>query len=502
MEQFKKLFIINCTILLLVLKVHAQVKYDYTWALGISDLTNPASLIRFNDTGIVSIDSSSSRMRLDGDGSIICDAEGKLKLVFKNCFALNESLDTLIGSYKLRNKSGTISYCNRGGGQYPFDQSTIIIPSSLDSNKYHLIFVDGGFLTEEQDSLKALDYGRLFVQSVDFSLDSRGEVLGERVELLKDSITPGMITACYKNSSSNWWIMARLDGTPCYSLLSLDRDSFSFVRRMCFGSDLTGRNDISGSSEFSPNRKYYAHYLTGNGIYVFNFNDVTGELSNYRKIDKYGIDNYYGRICFSPDSKLLYLFSSGHIIQFDLLSADINQSGIIIDSFKFDPMNENFASYFSGKIGPDGRIYVGGLGAHKYLSVINRPNCRGADCDFRKQSIELPSRNFWGLPDSPHFNSNVRSAECPASQVTDKYKWSDIDFRFLYSEEKILLNIFNSEMQSGVLNIFDVHGMSVINKSFKYGPNFYPLDNLPAGVYFVNLYFNDISGCLGRFIKY
>lgn len=131
---------------------------------------------------------------------------------------------------------------------------------------------------------------------------------------------------------------------------------------------------------------------TNGGLYLYNFNNATGVLSNPVIIKNnarpYGLE-------FSPEVKKLYVsydaFAGfGGIHQYDLESADIPASDVLISG-------TNGASTM--QLGPNGKIYRAVNGSPA-LDVINSPEESGALCGYVAQGVALqPGRiAVFGLP--------------------------------------------------------------------------------------------------------
>ena|GEM_PF-5313942 len=74
------------------------------------------------------------------------------------------------------------------------------------------------------------------------------------------------------------------------------------------------------------------------------------------------------------------------------------------------------------KLGPNGRIYIAGIGSHDYLSVIEHPNCPGINCMVKPNSIALPFNNYSGISNLPHFNIIPSSYDCSVVNSQEQTK--------------------------------------------------------------------------------
>lgn len=169
------------------------------------------------------------------------------------------------------------------------------------------------------------------------------------------------------------------------------------------------RRNAIGYLKASPNGKKIAivHNQLGtesgatdtNGLtYLYDFNNETGVISNglevLKNIPQYGVE-------FSSQSKKLYVSCDTGVFQFNLLSENIPQSKVLVDS----------GSYSALQLGPDGKIYKANISENRnYLDVINSPDLDGLLCDFEKRAVFLDRGiSTFGLPPfiTSVFNSNI-----------------------------------------------------------------------------------------------
>ena len=111
--------------------------------------------------------------------------------------------------------------------------------------------------------------------------------------------------------------------------------------------------------------------------------------------------NWGGGISVSPSNQFLYLTSTLEVYQFDLWSDDVEASidtVAVYDGYE-SPVSTP-TSFFISQLGPDGRIYINTTSNADVLHVINYPDKKGADCQFKQHGIQLPTRN---LLTSQHF---------------------------------------------------------------------------------------------------
>ena len=151
-------------------------------------------------------------------------------------------------------------------------------------------------------------------------------------------------------------------------------------------------SDVRGYLKVSPDGTKLVAASISNGTFIFDFNNETGEVTNFKNstsINQLNINNGYG-VEFSTSSDRLYIStgesSSGtqeNLYQFNLnLStfSEINNSRFLVYNY--------FNTRGALQLGPDGKIYWSSDGSNN-ISVINSPNLLGAAVNYSHQSVNL-----------------------------------------------------------------------------------------------------------------
>ncbi len=297
-------------------------------------------------------------------------------------------------------------------------QSAIIVPHPTQANIYFLFTVGStqvpsGYHYYTIDMTLNNGFGDVVGSSVDLSGDSNGFDWSEK------------ITAVYGDTCNTVWV------------ISLVRNKF-----YAYKVDVNGVNPTPVISEvnfvasklsrgylkISPNGKKLvaAHQgLNGNdnGLYLYDFNNQTGEIIDNnlilfdRSTQAYGIE-------FSSKSTKLYASiiddDEYKLYQFDLTATNIKNSGIIIHE-------EQPAFRGALQLGADLKIYVTipetYLIGSNYLDVINFPELDGKLCDFEEDYIFFGAAHsvMQGLPPfiQSYFFENEINIVNPFEEVTN-----------------------------------------------------------------------------------
>ncbi|PNQ73330.1 hypothetical protein C1T31_07365 [Hanstruepera neustonica] len=283
-------------------------------------------------------------------------------------------------------------------------QSGIVVPKPNSSTIYY-IFTVGSNAT--QTGLK--------YSVVDMTRDSgRGEVVTRNANLLNQCSEK--VAAVLKDcETGNIWVIgfSNLTGnsTSLFDTFHAFEVSAAGVSNTAVISEFRGLNitDARGYLKISPDGSKVACASVDNGLDLYDFDVTTGILSNRLRITLPGPNNQPYGAEFSPNSQVLYVSGyndadafdnnpashSSTLVQYNLNSANINNSAIVIDDRNL---------YRSAlQLGPNGKIYRSMAATYEtglpFLSVINNPNEVGTDCDYVNNAISLGNnKSTQGLP--------------------------------------------------------------------------------------------------------
>lgn len=176
-------------------------------------------------------------------------------------------------------------------------------------------------------------------------------------------------------------------------------------------------------------------------IELFDFNNATGLLSNYRTMPSEG---HVLKLQFSPDNSKLYTlgfdenYNNSLITQWDFNQPDIPNTRTVVESIP----NGNV---WDMQLAPDGKIYLSsyqesvGNDFHNYLIAIQCPNLQQFACNIEKRAIESTAAfpalvndfiNMPRAPLAPKFDIGKDTAICFGSLTLtapdgwQSYKWN------------------------------------------------------------------------------
>lgn len=271
-------------------------------------------------------------------------------------------------------------------GHFSSTNSAIIVPKPSDNSKYYIFTVD------DLGGSNGLQYSE-----VDMALDGGlGDVtINKNIPLYTP--TTEKITAVKHQNDTDWWILSHKWNSDEFVAYLVSSSGVGSPVTSSVGLNVTGDTENTvGAMKFSPNGNMVAiaHSYLYNRVELFNFNDVTGELTNPIILTGFnGAPGIYG-VEFSFNSKLLYAADSeGSIYQYNV---DLATSTDIINS-RIEVAN-SITGLGALQIAPDGKIYAA-LNNTNHLGAITEPNILGLGCNYVNNAIDLNgSRSKLGLP--------------------------------------------------------------------------------------------------------
>lgn len=272
-------------------------------------------------------------------------------------------------------------------------QSGIIIPKPGYDNLYYIFTVDahGG------------DNGFRYTMVNTAADAGRGEVnVSYKNELLQKSSTEKVSAVKHANGDYYWIIMHEFDSDKFHVYLVDDSKQMEpkEVGEFAIGivHERTGETDEPNSRGYmksSPDGTKLAVAIDGQGtIEVFDFNYITGELSNVKTYNQPEYARVYG-VEFSPDSKFLYFstLEPSRIFQLELATDNVIKIWEDEEDFKTCAM----------QLGPDAKIYVASQVDDIYLGVIDSPNIADTACHYKHKEVEFGMEGHIGVKGLPTF---------------------------------------------------------------------------------------------------
>ncbi len=285
-------------------------------------------------------------------------------------------------------------------GSVSSTQSAVIIKSSASDSIYYIFTVGA----ERQET--GLCYSVVNMKKE----AGLGDIIEKNKQILSGAYEKiGAVNHC--NNRDSWVVSRKFNSDEYYAFL-VTKDGVKLTPVLSRSGVSIGGKEINsiGVLRFSSNGTRIAavNSYENDIVELMDFDGLTGTLSNPRLLKANpgatpgaNITGAYGAE-FSSDSKILYVSwyntsaSKGLIAQFDINAGSTAQiQASLVKIAEIDGLPGAI------QMGPDQKIYVSCF-YENYLSTINKPDLKGAACDFRYQSLKIGEPNqrycFAGLP--------------------------------------------------------------------------------------------------------
>ncbi|MBX7242942.1 MAG: T9SS type A sorting domain-containing protein [Bacteroidia bacterium] len=452
-------------------------KRDHIWVLGEQNFT---SIMDFNNIQVRLDSVDNPYFNLFHSNASISDTNGNL-LMYSNGRFINNYYHQIIAND-----------LNTGIWQsdpiYGNWQPMLILPFPDKINQYLVIYCA---------VLQPFQPVAYYYTVVDMNLNNgQGGVTDKNHEILNGSFMHGCLKACRHANGRDWWILIH------------EFNSNRFIKLLVSPSGIMVRGEqeigvletVEGiwGSDFTPDGSKYVYFSNqGQTICVFDFNRCDGILSNLRLFPITNFEFNLG-ISISSNSQFLYVPNSLEVLQFDLLSQNIESSKEVVaiyDGFVYPPNCSNCKIGFnSPQLAPDNKIYLTGGG--KYLHTINNPNLKGSLCNIELHNIEL--RNVGRTPPNfPNFRLGALSGSGCDTLTSVGEPIKDIGYASIYPNPARSDAAISWRLPSGVsaatLQITGSLGQMVCTEILPApkGKISLPLAHLPKGMYFYRIFHSE-----------
>jgi hypothetical protein len=388
-------------------------KRDRVWLFGYTvSQANPDfgnTIVDFNQNP-PSVTSIGQQMNLDMQNAIMSDTLGQLIFYTNGQEVYNKNHQRMLNGIINLNDVWNLYFQNGQTQGLGLCQSALALPMPNYTNLYKLFYVQVNRLENIYIANK------LLTATIDMNTNNHiGSVITKDVPIWQnDTLNGSTQTACRHANGRDWWILIHRYGLDTTYRFLLDPTGVHLKGKQ----HLQAHAPVDSCGEswyacFSPDGSKYAIYNALNiGVYLYNFDRCTGELSN-RKILKSG--QYNGGVAFSPNSRYLYYTDNYVVIQYDTDAPNINATRDTVGVRDTTVLSMGFYENYYGfpQLAPDGKIYMNMIGGSTYLHSINQPDIGGDACDTRMGTILLPHWTFRTMPNFPNFRLGaLRGSPC------------------------------------------------------------------------------------------
>lgn len=316
-----------------------------------------------------------SVMIADEGCSSICDDNGRLLFYTNGVTVYN------------RNHTEMLNGSSIGGNISAF-QSGIIVPYPGNPNLYYI------FTSDAIENSYANGY-RYSV--VDMAGDNGNGAVTSKNNLL---IAPGTerLAACRHANGTDVWVITNDHNSNTFRAWLVNCSGIQYAAVVSSVGEIMNQHESMGvgAIRISPDGKQICqtHFpdLTvpgGNNFFqIFDFDNLTGIISNPKKISVPGINYINGE--YAPNSQLFYAVRLNAADQFQIRLA--SAANIISSRISLSSSN----NLFGAQLAPDGKIYLSPTGLA--LDVINNPDVAGTGCNYRIAQQPLLKPAMLGFP--------------------------------------------------------------------------------------------------------
>lgn len=408
----------------------------------------------------IGITLSNRNMAMDITNSSISDSSGNLLFYTNGIYIANSLDDTLANSTDFNPGYLSDSWSSNG---LPVSQGTLVLPYPEMPGFYYLFHESGdvAFSSIQPLSLKysIIDMNRN---------NGLGEVIQKSISLLDDTLYLGELNAVKHANGRDWWLVCHRYESNLYYTFLVTNDSIIGPHSQSIGSVLTNGGD--GQCVFSPDGRKLARYNSENTLDVLDFDRCSGLF--YNAESTFINDSAAcGGVCFSPDSRLLYVGSTNYVYQFNTDSVNfIDQRNVVAtwDGF-YSPFSPLATNFYKLLLAPNDRIYIISCNSTDYLHEIVSPNDTGVSCNLIQHSIQLPSPNAFSLPNYPFYNLGpVIGSVCDSliNSIQDP-KIEKLNFEVYPNPFSKTLTIRSISSKNFELKIYNILGDILLTRKFR-----------------------------------
>ncbi len=379
----------------------AAQKYDHQWPFGYGTnlpLQFGISILDFNG-GQVSVAPFAQNMAEIGTtGSFICDKEGQLMLMTNNCAVFDRNFQVIEGGGGLTPGITHDVYCPTG--YYPANQSALFLPALDNDSITYLLHKD----TEVSDVLQSAVSKNLYL-SVIVKKTNGTFRLKEKRTLFASNMVTNRLNACLSADGTRWWAwVAGFGSNTFHKFLIGGPETVQGPFPQQIGPPLLPAEVGIGQVAYSHDARTLGIHNKAHGAMLYDFDNATGELSNYRNFIYPNPNNGTAEgLAFSPNGRFLYLTAGRDLFQLDLHDSDPVASTVHIAQVSLP--DETGWPIGVGYLhpGPDCRLYVSPGTTTFYIHVVHQPDEKGTDCQFEVKAIKTPTRLAFDLPNLPMY---------------------------------------------------------------------------------------------------
>ncbi len=474
-------------------------KYDYIWPMGYGD--DPP-----NGWGISKIDFNGPKVKKEFlfskknfessySGSFICDVDGELLLLSAGCSVMDAKANVLPNGNGLNPGRFFDLNCvsTTSDQSYPVINGNFFISCPSWQDRYILIHQD---FVPNNDLLDVVSE-KVYYTVIDKNPQGSYFVSTKNISFNPSWTLITSLSAVEHSDGDKWWVSFPAYDRDLMYMALFGRDGLIRLDSQAIGMHLRKTSDgFSLQARFSPNGSFYLDGKRYEAIYLYNFDRTLGRFSKLRKIMTPLDSGFVRGICFSSNSRFLYITQDTFLYQYDLWDQDIEASVVEIGHVRRFTKSRGWP-YSLGTmfLGPDCRIYVSPASTAEIMHVIHYPNRKGKDCGFEVDAITMPTRLAFSVPNIMTFRTTEGRQLCDSTKEFITTSVSEVSYDFDRitiqpnpSSDHFVIHAQDYLPESMYLRLVNAQGQTVLLERVYQGSNVIDTKQLPAGLYSVVIY--------------
>jgi hypothetical protein len=456
--------------ILSILIIFSQIGYltaqkeDYIWMVGSINpqLSNTRmSSVNFHTQPPTVTNYTNTLVYFLRNATCISDSVGNFLFASTGVFAVNKNLDTM--------QNGAGLNLNGFNDQDLQPQASIILPSVNNSHEYYLIY-------HLLSAINGIPYKLLYAK-IDMSLNNGlGAVVQKNIPIITDNLAWESLQAVRHANGRDWWLLCPKHNSNLIYRILYSPLGFQNMGTQAAGYSTAGINICA----YSPDGNKFIQYLINERkIRIHDFDRCTGTLKSYFDLVETAAAEVGPQgISVSPNLRYLYVNNCDTLFQYDLQSANIQDSKQLIAIS--DSIHQCFWMH---RLAPDGKIYLSS--GSNYLHVINSPDSAGTACNFVQRQVFLLS-NVDGLPNLPNYRlgREVGSAcDTVYTNIKEEGIRKEVSIYPNPATDKLYISIAGIKEPLTIL-LLNTLGQEVASYALAQKEQEISLTNLPKGVYY------------------
>lgn len=474
------LTLVHCTILVLsqrpLDKQYSQwvFGYDYFPELGWGQ-----NILDFSE-GRVTLEHYDKQLdyEIGSEGALVCDDEGRLSLISNGCHISNRELEIITNGDTIDGYDWAYeNYCALGL-PLPSFQSTFLYKSK---NTYKLIHKNR--IRDNGPKSSTIKVKEIRQEGAEFQVVNS-------TTLIDTLLTMGVLKTTFHSNLEDVWVLVTPWGSDEFIRFLIKEDTILRFPAQRIGPQLEERTYGSNRQATFSSKNDMLAINSPEGLLVYDFDDSTGILSNYRcyKYPTTGSQDLKlaSGVCFSPSDRYVYASNIEHIFQIEL-SSDPDNPAYYDYGFQWEAGPNGWPIGVGNMMtGPDCRIYIACATTTNFMHVIHHPDRKGQAARLQK-NIPTPMRIDNHFPYVPNLFSACDSTIVfdIGTTSTDEVYSSEKTFKLYPNPTYVSVTLEFNMQEEGKVIIYNMLGKVLFEMQKPYGDIEMKLDlqDFSAGTY-------------------